>query len=836
MKRIGFILYLMGLVLLMGCSGKQEEMVEATAVSPTSAPETTVPDPTQAPAETAVSEPTPAPTPAPTAVSVKWGEAYVNEEGGYAYPTIPDYQVSVSGGMVTMLANGADPDIGPMVMIMGGQTGEMTNETLYEQLKNGTGMTVGEAEAITVDGMAGLAADITGDNNGKAMRSRAALLMVTPTQQFSLLVGAPAAQWTEVEPYFEGLLTAVTFFQAVTPAPVSSLEPGWYAHVNANVTRDLVVAGDTAYAATLGGMVAWDLTSGQGLLDGDPDPYTPRSYLGTPLQGMSHVSANAITTCKINGEPRVIVGTLTGLSVFDPYTGQWEAPPETPENSRVANSKISQLYCDEENGRLLIGYNGLGVLDLNDGSWQRFTRSEGLAWDSVTDLAVSGADIWAASGYNGLAQISGDQITLHNAASGMPDEKAFALAVAPDGVLWVGGASGLMKFSGGAWTLYGRDISTALTDINELEIAPDGRIWVAAAHLGDGELCLFDPASNTCALIHKDAASQPILALTLDEQGRVVYGTGRGVTLLNPDSGDTAAFVRQSDQLAANFVDSLASAPDGALWVGTDGGIQQMDPAMPDTPWTTFRARETPGLGGSWGRDIAMAPDGAVWVAVTNGSASRFRDGVWQPFEDLYSYDSVAVDAAGRAWFGDEGKGIVVLNADGSTAMQLTTAEGLPSDKVMALLADGETMWIALDTGLAKYADGQVSMALDKNRLPHPYLRALALDESGNLLLGANLSIVRYDGEQTEVLINFPQEGFMDWLTTLAVGENGRIWAGTANGLFYSDDGSDWTRLTTADGLLTNFISALHVDQYGAVWIGGGGSNFDGGGLLHIVP
>jgi hypothetical protein len=42
--------------------------------------------------------------------------------------------------------------------------------------------------------------------------------------------------------------------------------------------------------------------------------------------------------------------------------------------------------------------------------------------------------------------------------------------------------------------------------------------------------------------------------------------------------------------------------------------------------------------------------------------------------------------------------------------------------------------------------------------------------------------------------------------------------------------------LTTKDGLLTNYISALLVDPFGAAWVGGGGSNYDGGGMLQIVP
>ena len=42
--------------------------------------------------------------------------------------------------------------------------------------------------------------------------------------------------------------------------------------------------------------------------------------------------------------------------------------------------------------------------------------------------------------------------------------------------------------------------------------------------------------------------------------------------------------------------------------------------------------------------------------------------------------------------------------------------------------------------------------------------------------------------------------------------------------------------MTTENGLLTNYVSALAVDPFNTIWVGGGGSNFDGGGLLHIVP
>jgi ligand-binding sensor domain-containing protein len=469
-------------------------------------------------------------------------------------------------------------------------------------------------------------------------------------------------------------------------------------------------------------------------------------------------------------------------------------------------------------------------MDIDAGDFVRFTDKQGLSWNTISDIAVNGSEIWVASGYNGISRIRGGEVTIYNLASGMPDERANALAFTPDGTLWVGGSKGLMKLSGGQWTLY-EDVK----DIREIEVAADGSLWLATAPMGTGQLCRFDPLAAKCVVNQRDVTNRPILALALDPQGRAIYGTNVAMYVYDEESDYLETYISAVDQLASNFVDSLATAPDGSLWVGTDAGIHRLDPANPEGLWDTYTREDGVGGSSSWATALTVASDGTVWAAIINGDASRFRDGVWTSYDGLRSYDSVVVDTQGRAWFADGGKGIVVLNADGPHAMDLTTAEGLPSDDVQMLLADGDTIWIAMNNGLARYSNGDVEWVFDKETLPHPYLRALALDASGALLIGANLSILRYDGSELQVLYNLQKEGYGDWLTTLAVAPDGRIWAGTANGVFYSDDGAFWNRLTTADGLLTNFISALHADQYGAVWIGGG-SNYAGGGLLHIVP
>jgi len=752
------------------------------------------------------------------------GEPHRVEEGGYAFRLIPGYELDISGGIASMLAPGGDPDTGPVFQLIGWKNNSVkNNDQLYEELKGDTSISVSEAKPVEVAGLSGLSAEIQLDNHGRVIQGKAAMVMVDPYQQFVLMFGAPQSEWEAVALYFDAVLASVELFEIVSPAPTSGITSGKYAYTNANVVRDLVVYDEVVYAATLGGMVTWRLDSGYAM-----------QY--TPLEGMGHVSANAITYCEIP-EPRILVGTLSGISIYDPGTGLWEKRTLAPAESRVDTSRIDRLYCDQVNNRLLIGYSGLGVLDLQSGDFEKYTKNEGLLWESVTDIAVQGKEIWIASGYKGIAQISNGKVTTFSKTEGMPDEMAYSLAFSKDGTLWLGASSGIMSFEGGKWTLFGADRAAKLASINEIEIGADDRIWAVTAPLGAGRLCQFNPKTAVCDLDYQEAEGQAILALALSGTGAPVYGTSRGVHIY--DNGTVKSF-KTEDQLISNYVDSIGFSPEGEMWLGTDMGIQVLDPANPTGVWQTYSQNEIPTMGGKWASGIAFAEDGTVWVSMINGSASRYLNGEWIAFKDIYSFNSVTVDQQGRAWFGDDGKGIIVLNSDGSQAMKLTTAEGLPGDNVQGLVTDPMgIVWIGTDQGLAKYENGSLTVVFgkDSTQLPNKYIRSLAIDREGALIIGTFTGVARYDGDKVETLVDFLKDGYSDArLTSLAVAPDGRIWIGTDKGLLNSQDESGWKMITTRDGLLSNYISALNVDEYGAVWVGGGGSNFDGGGLLQIVP
>ena len=144
-----------------------------------------------------------------------------------------------------------------------------------------------------------------------------------------------------------------------------------------------------------------------------------------------------------------------------------------------------------------------------------------------------------------------------------------------------------------------------------------------------GRLCRFDPAAGSCAVEYQEMDNQAILALALTEAGQPVYGTSKGLYVFDETTGTATPYVT-GDLLASNFVDALASAPDGMLWVGTDAGIQtsirrSRTPTGRPTAHRTRPAWAATGLPRWQWRE-----DGTVWAAVTNGDVSRYRNGQWE--------------------------------------------------------------------------------------------------------------------------------------------------------------------------------------------------------------
>lgn len=155
-----------------------------------------------------------------------------------------------------------------------------------------------------------------------------------------------------------------------------------------------------------------------------------------------------------------------------------------------------------------------------------------------------------------------------------------------------------------------------------------------------------------------------------------------------------------------------------------------------------------------------------------------------------------------------------------------TTADGLPSNVVFAVVTDGDTLWAGTEHGLARYLDGLWTSWGKEDGLVYPVITSLAVDPaSGDLWLGTLGGVSRFSGGRFENYTQMTSGLANDVVYSIAV--NGRyVWAATAAGASRFDTWNGrWEIFTNTNAPMHEiWCYGLATDQdevYMAVWGGG---------------
>jgi len=606
-----------------------------------------------------------------------------------------------------------------------------------------------------------------------------------------------------------------------TEAPVTEMgpQPGWRMYTNGNYVHEIALDDDgILWAATGGGVIAWDLASG------DAHGYTV-------LDGLPANDVHTVVVCPIP-DPRVVVGTDEGLALYDPASDTWEQ--WTEENSGLESNEVDRLNCDPDSDTLLIGYGwGAGTFDAAANEWQYFTTNDGLASDWVDEMLVIGGETWVVSGFGvSVIHADGSITTYDEETSDIPDETVRSIAADADGNIWLAGFDGLLKFRDGVWTQYNSDTVEEFPFLDAFEgvvAAPDGTIW---AGNGFGDICRFDPAAETCLAIYdgEDGMVGDLSDLFLDDQGNLYYCGDDGISLFDGSRWQTLVL----DELAAsNEYDAITQTPDGTIWLGGYFGLQTLSAADPDAAW------QHNDMGGYRVSTFHLGEEG-IWIGHGDGASyADYGTDTWtnleavnEPGEGVYgSVYAITEDGSGRVWLG--GSGLTVWDGDTYTYYDLLTdaerAEEMSPFYVHALLYDGSGVWVGAWGRLLYFDENDEITMWDE--LPvggTPYVEALALDMDGNVLLSDSSRLLQYAGGTFTEMADAD-----DTIKSILVDETGEILLGLEDqGVSYYD-GSAWSSLTTADGLPTNYFGnqAILADNLGAIWFAG-----RNGGLARYAP
>jgi len=380
--------------------------------------------------------------------------------------------------------------------------------------------------------------------------------------------------------------------------------------------------------------------------------------------------------------------------------------------------------------------------------------------------------------------------------AGLPDSSEFGrLAFDERGELLVPTVQGLAFRDGGAWRLVGRreglPAETALTAAVDRE----GSLWVGllggglAQRLGGGE---FRNVTRGDGLSHDVVwAIGRQRPKEKDSLGALWVGTELGVNRIDPVTGAIRVYL-ESDGLAGNVVNAVAAGADGSMWIGSwPGGLTRILPDgrtkiydAPDATRDQFRVAA-----------IYAVAAGDVWVGAVGG-LYRIAAGADRLERVVVGRDK----PDGVRGFAEDPSGVLfaaskqgVLRLTGPSPRKFTRQDGLKEDWVssIAFAADGSLAVAYRESiGAAKIilqGDRLTVRPVDTSTgLVSNKVVLIGRDAGGSLWFGTGSGVDVYDGAWKPSASYGKADGMvssdLDQNAFLAEAD-GTVWLGSSRGL-----------------------------------------------------
>jgi len=441
-----------------------------------------------------------------------------------------------------------------------------------------------------------------------------------------------------------------------------------------------------------------------------------------------------------------------------------------------------------------------GLMRYRAGRFETVTMHGGP--DIVYALAAApDGTVWAGTAHGRVMRIAGDRATPLPVP--LPSTPVTALA-ASGNALWIGSTAGLARYQDGKlekWTtadgLSSNTIVTLLAD-------GDGAVLAGTAS------GLHRVSGGRIESIRGLPADQ-VTALRRDRNGNLWVGTySNGLFRMN--GGQVAAY-GIGDGLLNPTVRTIFEDDEGSLWVGTNGGVEQLRAGA----FVTWNERD--GLTDAVARVIFEDRDGVLWAGTANG-VSRWDGQTFAKIDDrrLTGILSMAQSRDGTRWFGTSNG---VFRVSGGRTTHFTTAEGLSNNTTRAIHEDRRgDVWIATDFGLNRIrATGEVESFAGKGGLGTDYAMAIAETPDGRIWVATGGGLAEYDGKRFR-LHSAPSALPSNRLFALAADSDGTVWISTdGDGLVrYRNGKAD--AIVSRQGLPSDKILSLVDDGNGHLWFG----------------
>jgi ligand-binding sensor domain-containing protein len=455
-------------------------------------------------------------------------------------------------------------------------------------------------------------------------------------------------------------------------------------------------------------------------------------------------------------------------------------------------------------------------------------------------LTAQDGSLWVGSAGGGVTHITKSAAHTYGLESGLLVLSVHALFQDQGGTLWAGTDHGIYRYVQGRFLRVPR-----LGDPSVTVIVADGKggAWFAGhrlIHLADGTFAdVLLPAQKnpkrirTMALdrsgtlwlgtpygLLKRAADGTIVrvnevrgnvrCLLSDRRDQLWIGT-IGAGLFIRDRAGHFANASGADPLPSRVILACASDSSGDLWVGTQAGLARFS----DTGMNLRRMANS--RKADYG-SVLNDRDGSVWFV--SGTLARLYRGSEQQvqFPQLRGLQMIALyrEPSGALWVGTLGQGAFRLGNHGQ--VNRYDAE-LGTGFITGFLgAPDGSVWIATNSGIARWANGSVTSYQTAKGAPHEQVLAMALAPQDGLWVGTSRGVfLLRNGTFTSSDVATALGHRRVW--SLYSESDGSLWIGTESGLYLVSAGQ-LARVSLPQAAPVSAVLSIVKDTRGRVLIG----------------